>query len=356
MGEDTDKKADPFELTRASVSAALEGVMGKIADAELLAEAHEKAQAAVSAAQTAAADAAQKTEAARAALDALNALLFAQNGAWPWMTFDQMGDAFKGAEDRGVLAPGAFVIRVDGKAFHTFTRGLDRPYDEGFARCMEAAATLLAKSVQGARLAYGQSDEISVICIPARDVSERWFGGKVQKIASVAAAIATAAFNRAMQEHLPDKVGKGLPLFDARCFALPVEMMPLYLIWRQDDAIRNAISMWAHAHASPKTLHGMNTRAQRALAEERSGVAYDALPEAQRRGFIVRRVERVVPTTGPYAKPGEVVARHAWEPAGAGSFRAEGYLGGLVPELAPFARVMPRPATATEDDGGDVQD
>lgn len=164
---------------------------------------------------------------------------------------DSDGQRFKDAEKalRIRVPEGGFVIvRVDGKAFHTYTRRMERPFSTVMAMAMERAMFGLVTSDMPALFAYTQSDEISVL-IDQRE-GQPWFGGQVQKIASVAASIATAHFNRFMSEHPP-------AYFDGRVFALDTKSEVWdYFKWRKADANRNAISMLAQSMFSHKELQG----------------------------------------------------------------------------------------------------
>ena len=145
------------------------------------------------------------------------------------------------------------IIRIDGKTFHTYTRGLKRPYDEDLMKAMDDTALFLCQQVQGCCLAYVQSDEISLALTDfATPETQAWFDGNVQKITSVSASIATFMFN-----HIRPT---GTALFDSRVFTIPdpVEVLN-YFIWRQQDAIRNSIQSAAQALFSQKILNGVNT-------------------------------------------------------------------------------------------------
>lgn len=88
------------------------------------------------------------------------------------------------------------IVRVDGRAFHTLTRQCEKPFDERLIDSMAQTAVALCQEIDGAQLAYVQSDEISVLGVDyVTPDSETWFGGNVQKIVSVAASRATVAFN-----------------------------------------------------------------------------------------------------------------------------------------------------------------
>jgi len=151
------------------------------------------------------------------------------------------------------------VIRVDGKAFHTYTRGLEKPFSVPLMASMDHTATVLAREVQGAVLGYVQSDEISIVVAPHAlgNPGGVWFGGSVQKIASIAASAATGAFN----SHFGSAMGWARwAMFDARVFAVPDPAdVRAYLRWRQADCTRNAISMLSEHHIGKKKLQGVKT-------------------------------------------------------------------------------------------------
>lgn len=170
-------------------------------------------------------------------------------------------------------------IRIDGKAFHSFTKHLHKPYDEIFHNSMNATLMYLCKNIQGCKIGYTQSDEITLILTDYDKLTtDAWFGYSVQKMCSIAASMATMAFNRAFNSYVnewhksslyinhywEDKIEnysntlnkcceKGV-MFDARVFNIPEEEICNCLIWRQQDATRNAIQMLGHCHFSDKEL------------------------------------------------------------------------------------------------------
>ena len=172
------------------------------------------------------------------------------------------------------------IIRIDGKAFHSFTRGFGKPFDVIIQECMEYTMKYLCESIQGCVLGYTQSDEISlVLCDYQKLETDAWFGYNVQKVVSVSASMATFAFNYCLgdiaaaesdgtpvsyDEHislcefLDSKIDKGA-LFDSRCFSLSREEVCNYMIWRQRDAVRNSIQGLAQSFYSQKELQGLNT-------------------------------------------------------------------------------------------------
>jgi tRNA(His) guanylyltransferase len=174
---------------------------------------------------------------------------------------DALGDRMKRYEEptRFTLPRRTYtLLRVDGKAFHSWTRGLAKPYDIGFIHCIDSAAIALCEQIPGAQFAYVQSDEISVLAVDFLDIkTESWFDGNVQKWASVGAGIATMAFNRAVAERTEWLNKKPNAVFDARVFTIPDPIeVENYFVWRQQDAERNSVMMLARAYASHKQLAG----------------------------------------------------------------------------------------------------
>jgi len=175
---------------------------------------------------------------------------------------DSLGDRMKGYEGAwGQVLPERtpVIVRVDGKAFHTATRGLNKPVDIRVANAMKATAVGLLNSMQNAVFAYQQSDEISILMTNySGQFTQSWYGNKIQKIVSVAAAIATRDFNTAVAEDEQLRVREWL--FDARTFSLPREEVRNYFVWRQVDAKRNSVSSLARCYFSQKELQGKPTK------------------------------------------------------------------------------------------------
>ena len=173
-------------------------------------------------------------------------------------------------------------IRVDGKAFHTFTRGFEKPFDMIMVHAMQSTMKYMCEHIQGCVIGYTQSDEITLILIDYKKLnSDAWFGYEVQKVCSIAAAMATMAFNvyfgfevsngftpndvlKTPYFHVSDFVTdihvgcKMLKhgMFDARCFNISREEVANLLYWRQLDATRNSVQSVGQCYFSQKELHG----------------------------------------------------------------------------------------------------
>ena len=216
-------------------------------------------------------------------------------------TQDSLGDRMKRYENvtRDYLQPRTFtIIRIDGKAFHTFTRGLDKPFDEDLADAMLSAMAEVFNSIQGVKYAYTQSDEISLVLTDFDDYSTQpWFGGNIQKIASVSASHATVGFNKTWIRNIlnMDHILGSDPVytfdnanwaeFDSRVFQLPNrEEVINYFIWRQQDAVRNSISGLAQSLYSAGKLHGKNLKEMQEMCFEK-GKNWNDVPTKFKRGM-----------------------------------------------------------------------
>lgn len=214
-----------------------------------------------------------------------------------------LGDRMKGYEavtKNSLMPKTPAIIRLDGKAFHTWTKGLEAPFDNRFYACMASTARQLTNEIQGAAFAYGQSDEISILL---RDYdtydTEAWFNGAIQKIVSVSASMATGYFNRMVQKVIDDP-NRPLAFFDARVFNVPAHEVCNYFIWRQQDFMRNSLQMVARHYLGHKRCHGLNREGmKRALMEMDEPVVWDELPTLFRHGYSYTRGAEDISTNIP---------------------------------------------------------
>lgn len=174
------------------------------------------------------------------------------------------------------------VVRLDGKAFHTFTKGAEKPFDKNIGDAMAMTALKLCKEMQGAVFAYTQSDEISVLLQDWKTLTtDPWYANNVQKIVSVSASVATASFNS-----LYKKPTGTFALFDSRAYNIPFLEVTNYFIWRQADATRNSISGLAQSQFSHKQLHGKG-RAQMMDMLMEKGINWNDVETRFKRGICV---------------------------------------------------------------------
>lgn len=251
-----------------------------------------------------------------------------------------LGDRMKTYEavTRAVLPPRTCtVVRVDGRAFHSFLRHADKPFDEAVMMAMDATAAALCREMSGAAFAYTQSDEVSVLLSDFGAVgTQPWFGGVVQKMASIAASTATVAFNATYGINYDDATAT----FDARVFTIPDPAeVANYFLWRQRDCVRNSISMAAQAHFSHKRLHRVNTDQMQELLWQEKGVNWNDYPDGCKRGRVaVRKTgDRAVTYTDRRTRQemNTVALRSWWETEAAPHFTAapDGWLAGAIPSI-----------------------
>ena len=156
------------------------------------------------------------------------------------------------------------LIRVDGKSFHTFTRGMERPFDHVLINAMWETAKYLCANIMGAKIAYVQSDEITVLLTDYDTLqTQAWFDKNVVKMISISASMATMAFNKAFNDLASSDTHRnkaGTAVFDSRVFTIPKEEVCNAFIWRQQDATRNSQQMLGQAHFSHKQLNNLTCK------------------------------------------------------------------------------------------------
>lgn len=210
------------------------------------------------------------------------------------------------------------MIRLDGKAFHTFTKGFAKPFDERFMEAMQETTLELCKNIQGCVFGYTQSDEITLILVDYNNIdTSAWYDYNVQKICSVSASMCTLYFNRIfaekvnkfIEEHehvvndketygdVSEQVDKVLraykraltsgAMFDSRCFSVPISEVTNAVLFRQEDAARNSIYSLGRAYFSHKELQGKNTSQIQDMLMEKYQINWNDLPIPQKRGTAV---------------------------------------------------------------------
>lgn len=213
------------------------------------------------------------------------------------------------------------AIRIDGKAFHTFTRGFHKPFDKVLIKSMQETMKYLCENIQGCVLGYTQSDEITLILVDYKKLtSSAWFDYEVQKLCSIAASMATMAFNRAFvkevkkysfelsmgihtdeERRLLDIYDKAMDkgaMFDARCFNIPKEEVTNLVYWRQLDASRNSIQMIGQANFSHKELQNKSCNDIQDMLMIQRGINWNDLPTYQKRGSCCVRNKIVIESDG----------------------------------------------------------
>lgn len=210
------------------------------------------------------------------------------------MKQDTIGDKLKAQEqiEAGRKADKAkpLMCRLDGKAFHTFTKGLQRPYDVRLSQLMIDTAKYLVKNTH-AKLAYVQSDEITLywqLDLVTNPSSQFMYDGKYQKLTSVLAGMASAYFTKQLADRIPEKAEE-IPVFDARVWNVDsLDEVRENFEWRVEDCVRNSISMAAQAHFSPKELHQKGSEEKKQMLFE-LGKPWELMPNFFRIGTFVKR-------------------------------------------------------------------
>lgn len=224
---------------------------------------------------------------------------------------NQLGDRMKYYEKLGateyMMPDLPVIVRLDGRAFHSFTQGLTRPYDTRLVEMMVQTATAVAEEAN-ARIAYTQSDEITLVLL-AQGKSQLLFNGRRDKLNSVLAATASVHFNKLLPQFIPEKAGK-VPVFDCRSFTVPsTQAVADCLLWREMDATRNAISAAAHAHFSHRSLQNYNCNEMQERLFREKGINFNDYPRFFKRGTYIQRRKISVPFTA--EEIAKLPAKHA---------------------------------------------
>lgn len=255
-------------------------------------------------------------------------------------TKDALGDRMKGYENitRNYLTRRIpAIIRLDGKAFHTFTKGMVKPFDPVMTQAMQQTMKFLCENIQGCILSYTQSDEITLVLTDYDTIkTDAWFNYNIQKVVSIAASMATLAFNREFVIAHGDWFSKSFDdgtsnqpgflqlddlytskrhraMFDARVFSIPKEEVCNCLIWRQQDATRNSIEAVGQAFFSQRQLHKKNQSDIQEMLWSQHGVNWNDFPTELKRGSCCIKQCIQTPMDDP-RNPGQqiIVNRRKW--------------------------------------------
>lgn len=253
------------------------------------------------------------------------------------------------------------IIRLDGKAFHTFTKGFQRPFDEVLIKAMQETTKYLCENIQGCVLGYTQSDEITLVLVDYKNLnSAAWFDYEVQKMCSIASSMATMVFNKFFDKNVKNEImeykaslvpqsveiqkkiskycdtlkqacEKGA-MFDARCFNIPKEEVTNCIYWRQLDATRNSIQMIGQTNFSHKELHGKSCNMIQDMLMTQKNINWNDLPTYQKRGSCVIKNRMVSEPYGNRMMTTEVSNGHWFVDKEIPIFKGEGrkYIDDLV--------------------------
>ena len=200
------------------------------------------------------------------------------------------------------------AIRIDGRSFHTFTKGFQRPFDIILMTAMQETAKYMCENMGNAKFAYVQSDEITIILTDYDTLeTDCWFNYRTDKLCSISASMATMAFNKffynmVMEETAGGEFTEGIAgihlnaaekgaMFDARCFNIPKEEVTNLIYWRQLDATRNSIQMVGQANFSHKELQNKSCNDIQDMLHEQKGINWNDYPTIYKRGTACIKVE-----------------------------------------------------------------
>ena len=211
------------------------------------------------------------------------------------------------------------AIRVDGRSFHTFTKGFQRPFDDMLIKTMQETAKYMCENIQGAKFAYVQSDEITIILTDYDTLeTDCWFNYRTDKLCSIAASMATMIFNKIFKEKVENFIEEGGAfslaqlnynqmktepylkaiekgaMFDARCFNIPKEEVTNLIYWRQLDATRNSIQMVGQANFSHKELQNKSCNDIQDMLHEQKGINWNDYPTVYKRGTACIKNRKII--------------------------------------------------------------
>jgi len=216
---------------------------------------------------------------------------------------DSLGNRMKGYEDitrNYLMRRQPVIIRLDGKSFHTFTKGFKKPFDKMLTKTMQDTMKYLCENIQGCVLGYTQSDEITLVLVDYKEINScAWFDNNINKIVSTSASMATMQFNKTFTENvykymtceinwnyfkvLNSAVEKGA-MFDSRVFGIPKEEVCNCLIWRQQDATRNSIQSLGQSIFTHKELQGKSCGDIQDMLVLQRGINWNDIPTHLKRG------------------------------------------------------------------------
>lgn len=244
---------------------------------------------------------------------------------------DRMKENYEGRFKFKLMRRTPVIIRIDGRAFHTWTRGFNKPFDKVLSNAMDKTMKQLCENIQGCVFGYTQSDEVTLVLNDYKKLeSSAWFDNEVQKICSVAASMATMYFNRNFSDEVQSfyswvyfndyDINEKFPkenrymvsdskkavdligvyqkkvftaLFDARCFNIPESEVTNCIIWRQQDCSRNSIEMVGRTYFSDKELFKKNCSNIQDMLMEKHNVNWNDFPTRYKRGCACYKMNRL---------------------------------------------------------------
>lgn len=231
------------------------------------------------------------------------------------MSKDNLGDRMKSSYEDAyrIHLPKRMplIVRYDGKSFHSYTKGCEKPIDQNLIDCMNETAIYVCKNVQGCKMGYVQSDEVSLLITNYDDLdTQSYFDNNLQKIVSTIAALSSSYFT-SISNRIFGKIK--LAQFDARAFVLPKEEVVNYFLFRQQDATRNSVQMLARSLYSHKECHDKNNSELQELCFKK-GINWNDCPTAQKRGRCIIKIKKELIAKNPKTNELITTDRSYWVP------------------------------------------
>lgn len=222
------------------------------------------------------------------------------------------------------------ILQLDGRAFHTFTKGMEEPFDDRLIESMNAVAIAVLTEVSNAKFAYVQSDEINILVTDFdTETTQAYFSNRIQKVTSISSSVASATMSRLYPE-------KNLALFDARFFAVPDKhAAEEFFLWRQVDAIKNSIQSVGQSVFTEKELFQKKGTDIKEMLKE-AGIPWEAFSLEKRQGRIVKKEEQEAVISYVHKRTLKTHTVNAitssWVASEAPSFSETNFLEELIPE------------------------
>lgn len=222
------------------------------------------------------------------------------------------------------------ILQLDGKAFHTFTRGMERPFDERFMNAMNQTAVAVLKEISNANFAYVQSDEINILVTDfAKEETEAYFANRINKVVSTAASVASVTMSKLYPE-------KEMVTFDARFFAVPTKHAVWeFFLWRQVDAIKNSIQLVAQSTFTKRELFKQKSEQLKQMLTK-AGISWENFSTDKQQGRLIQKQTFRKQVTFQHKKTKnyetvEVIATR-WEVEAASLFKDNNFLKNIIPD------------------------
>ena len=238
---------------------------------------------------------------------------------------------YRGLSDYKLLPNSYVIVMLDGRSFsHMIKNKFQKPFDRIFIDMMNETAKYVCKNVQGAKFAYVQSDEISIVLTDFdTPTTDAFFGNRLCKLQSIIASLATSKFNQLMMtklfdnlvdeygntpllscEYVMERISNGqIYQFDCKAWNVPTyNDVFAWLLYRQIDCIRNSKQQTAQTYLSHKELMKRNTDEQVALLKERKDIDWNEFDDDLKFGRFIYKVKKTL-----YTEDDSPYTRHVWE-------------------------------------------